>query len=47
MKDILFSQIGFWSVFTIIFIIVALSWFFMKMAKLSKQDRVPLDEKED
>jgi flagellar biogenesis protein FliO len=44
MKDILLSQIGFWSAFTIIFMIVVLSWFFMKMVKLSKQDRVPLDE---
>ncbi len=44
MKDILFSQIGFWSAFTIIFMIVVLGWFFMKMVKLSKQDRIPLDE---
>jgi len=46
MKDILFSQIGFWSAFTIIFMIVVLSWFFNKMVKLSKQPRVPLDEED-
>jgi hypothetical protein len=46
MKDILFSQIGFWSAFTIIFMIVALGWFFNKMVKLSKQTRVQLEEKD-
>lgn len=46
MKDILFSQSGFWVAFTIIFMIVALGWFFMKMSKLSKQPRVPLNEKD-
>jgi len=47
MSDIFMSQIGLWSAFTIIFILIVMSWFFMEMIKLSKQDRVPLDEKED
>lgn len=46
MKDLIFSQSGFWVAFTIIFMIVVLGWFFMKMVKLSKQSRVPLDESE-
>ncbi len=47
MKDILFSQIGFWSAFTIIFMIVVLGWFFIKMMKLSKQKQTPLNYDDD
>jgi hypothetical protein len=35
MKEILFSQIGFWSAFTILFILVVMAWFVYKMVKLS------------
>ncbi len=35
MKEILFSQVGFWSVFTIAFIFVAMGYFIYKMVKLS------------
>ena len=45
MSDIMMSQTGFWVAFSIVFMVVAITWFFLKMVKLSKQDRVPLDEK--
>lgn len=47
MKDILFSQIGFWSIFTLLFIIAAMAYFVYKMVKLSKEKQVDLDTKED
>jgi hypothetical protein len=46
MKDILFSQIGLWSVFTLLFIFAAMAYFVYKMVKLSKADRVELDTSE-
>ncbi len=46
MSDIMMSQTGFWVAFSIIFMIVSITWFFLKMVKLSKQDRVPLDDEE-
>ncbi len=35
MKDLLMSQMGFWTAFTILFILVVMAWFFYKVAKLS------------
>ena len=43
MKDILMSQIGVWSAFTILFMLIAMGWFIYKMIKLSKQKSLPLD----
>ncbi len=37
MKEMLMSQMGFWSAFTIVFILVLMSWFIYKMYKLSGQ----------
>lgn len=46
MSDMLMSQMGFWTAFTIIFILVLMAWFIAKMAKLSKQKPTKLEEKE-
>jgi len=35
MKEILFSQIGFWSTFTILFILAGMAYFVYKMVQLS------------
>ena len=37
MKELLFSQMGFWSAFTLIFILAVMGWFFYKVMKLSKE----------
>ncbi len=37
MRDLLMTQMGFWTAFTIIFIIVVTGWFIYKVAKLSGQ----------
>ena len=37
MFDLLMSQMGFWTAFTIIFIFVVMAWFIYKVAKLSGQ----------
>ena len=37
MKDMFMSQTGFWTAFTIIFILVLMAWFIYKMYKLSGQ----------
>jgi len=37
MKDLLMTQMGFWTVFTIVFIIVLMAWFVIKVNKLSKE----------
>lgn len=37
MKEILFSQMGFWSAFTIVFIFIAMGYFVFKMVQLSGQ----------
>ena len=40
MKELLYSQMGFWSAFTLLFIIILMSYFVYKMVKLSgKKDR--------
>lgn len=36
MKDLLMSQMGFWTAFTIIFIFGVMVWFIYKLNKLSK-----------
>lgn len=35
MKEIIFSQIGLWSIFTIVFIFAFMGYFLTKMIKLS------------
>lgn len=35
MKELLFSQMGFWSAFTILFIFAAMGYFIYKVAQLS------------
>jgi hypothetical protein len=47
MLDILFSQIGFWSVFTILFIFAFFGWGIVKVNKLSKLPPAPPLEKVD
>jgi len=37
MKELLMSQMGFWTAFTILFILVVMGWFFYKVAKLSAE----------
>jgi len=37
MSDLLMSQMGFWTAFTIIFILAVMAWFIYKVAKLSGQ----------
>ena len=37
MKDLLMTEMGFWSAFTILFIIVLMTWFVIKVNKLSKE----------
>lgn len=37
MSDLLMSQMGFWTAFTIIFIFGVMAWFIYKVAKLSGQ----------
>jgi hypothetical protein len=46
MKDLIMSQMGFWSAFTMLFMFGVMGWFIYKMVKLSKQKPTPLD-KED
>ena len=38
MSDLLFTQMGFWTVFTLGFILVLMVWFVFKVMKLSKQN---------
>ncbi len=47
MKEMLMSQMGFWVSFTILFMLIAMSWFIYKMVKLSKQKGVPLKEENE
>jgi hypothetical protein len=47
MLDILFSDIGILSAFTIIFIIVALGFGYYKLIQLSKNPSLPLIVKDD
>jgi hypothetical protein len=35
MKELLYSQMGFWSAFTLLFIIIVMGYFVYKMIKLS------------
>ncbi len=35
MKEIIFSQIGLWSIFTLVFIFAFMGYFLVKMIKLS------------
>lgn len=37
MTDIIMSPIGFWSLFTLVFIFIVMGWFIYKMVKLSGQ----------
>ena len=37
MTDLLMSQMGFWTAFTIIFMFVVMGWFIYKVVKLSGQ----------
>ncbi len=46
MRDMLMSQTGFWVSFTILFVLIVMAWFFFKMLKLSKEKRIPLEEKD-
>ncbi len=39
MKEIVFSQVGFWSVFTLLFIFVFMGFFIYKMVKLSGEEK--------
>ncbi len=47
MKDLIMSQTGFWTAFTILFMIIVLGWFFKKMISLSKQKPTPLEFEDD
>jgi len=47
MKDLMMSQMGFWVAFSIIFMIVGLWWFAVKMIKLSKEKPTPLSYDDD
>ncbi len=37
MSDLLMSQMGFWTAFTILFILLVMGWFIYKVTKLSGQ----------
>ena len=45
--EILKSEMGFWSAFTIVFILVAMGYFVVKMVQLSGKKQVPLDTTTD
>lgn len=44
MKDLLMSEMGFWSAFTILFVLVVMSWFFYKVIKLSGEKPTKNDD---
>jgi len=37
MKELLFSTMGFWTVFTIAFIVILMGWFIYKVMRLSQK----------
>jgi len=47
MKEMMMSQMGFWTAFTILFMIIVMAWFIKKMIKLSKQKPAPLEYEDD
>lgn len=44
MSDLLLSQTGFWTAFTMIFMFVVMGWFIYKLTKLSGQKPPKADD---
>lgn len=44
MSNLLMSQTGFWTAFTIVFIVLVMAWFIYKVAKLSGQKPPKVDD---